>query len=209
MTRLALSALTAFLVTVGPVDTAAVFAGLTRHQDARTRRRTAVRGTLIATGVLLLFTLLGDDLLRLLDIRLAAVRVGGGLLLLLFSIQVVFGHETEPERIPDPSPPRSRHRDITVFPLAMPLIASPGAITAAVVLSHGVHNQVRETAVVVGVMLLVLGLTLLCLLGSARLERVLGQTGMSVLTRVFGFLLTAMAAELILDGLVESLFRRP
>jgi multiple antibiotic resistance protein len=201
VTRTALAAFAAFFVTIGPIDTAAVFLTLTRRSAASHRRVMAMRGTLIGGGILVLFALLGDDLLGLLDISLAAVRVGGGILLLLFSIRLVLGEEEPPaagELV------GTADRDIAVFPLALPLIASPGAITASVVLASEVRNHPWLTLVILAMMLLVLGLTLACLLSAGRLERLLGPTGMSVATRIFGFLLTALSAELVLKGLGDS-----
>ncbi len=206
--RVALSAFAAFFVTIGPLDTAAVFAALTQGHARVYQRRMAVRATLVAAAVLFAFGLIGDDVLRFMGISLAGVRVGGGILLMLVSIDIALGRGSAAVPSSDPADPETGP-DVSVFPLAMPLIAGPGAITAVIVHATEAQNEWLPTAVVLAILALVLLLTLLSLLGAASLQRRLGETGMNVITRVLGVLLTALSAELILRGLRDSGVFRP
>lgn len=202
VTELILASLTAFLVTVNPIESAALFSALTHDAARPSQRRMAIRSTLIAGGLLLLFALFGDDLLRVIGISLSGVRVGGGILLLLVSIDIVFGRSigsTPGDAGADPA----GARDIAVFPLAMPIIAGPGAITAVVVKSSEANNEVLLTAAIILVLAAVMALTLGAMLAAATIQRWLGETGMSVVTRVLGILLAALSAELILRGLKD------
>jgi multiple antibiotic resistance protein len=202
MTAFLLTSFTALFVTVNPIKGAAVFAVLSKEDSRATRRRVATRATLIASGLLVVFVLFGDDLLRAIGISLAGVRVGGGILLMLLSIDIVFGrpfraaaaageHEIERE-------------DISVFPLATPIIAGPGAITTAVVQATEAGNGILETGLLLLVLAAVMLLTFVAFLLSGRVERLLGPTGLNVLSRILGILLAAVSAEMILAGLKQS-----
>jgi multiple antibiotic resistance protein len=154
----------------------------------------------VAAGILVVFTVVGDDLLRLIGISLPGVRVGGGILLMLVSIDIVFGRS-----IGEPSPAADGGaRDIAVFPIATPIIAGPGAITAVTVRASEANNEILTTVLLLAVLGSVMLLTLGALLAAATIRRWLGETGMSVVTRVLGILLTALSAEMILQGLKES-----
>jgi multiple antibiotic resistance protein len=202
VTALVLASFTAFLVTVNPVESAALFSALTAADDRPRQRRIALKSTLIAGGLLALFALLGDDLLRVIGISLAGVRVGGGILLMLVSIDLVFGRSLGPPPAAAGGPAGAS--DISVFPLATPIIAGPGAITAVIVQSSEVNNAVVPTAIILAVLALVMLITLAAMLAVGTIQRWLGETGMSMVTRVLGTLLTALAAELILKGLKDS-----
>lgn len=198
-----LASFAALFVTVNPVKSAAIFAVLTEGGEPAYRRYTAIKSVAIATGLLVVFALIGDDLLRFVGISLPAVRVGGGILLLLISIDIVFGRSIGP-----PSPAAGAGPggagDIAVFPLATPMIAGPGAITAVTVQSSEARNAIVATALLLVVLGIVMLLTLGALLAAATIRRWLGETGMSVVTRVLGILLTALSAEMILQGLKDS-----
>lgn len=199
MLRTALTAFATFLVTVAPLKVAPVFLTLTRHLDTAAQRRVAIRGTVLAGIIMGLFGVAGDDALRILEISLSGVRVGGGVLLLLLAIQLVSGRE--PGGGADPAAPAG---DIAVFPLAMPMIAGPATITATIVLASELKNDAAANVTMFAMMALVLLLTLACLLAAASVDRVIGETGMSVVSRILGILLAALAADLILAGLRDS-----
>jgi multiple antibiotic resistance protein len=203
LTEFLLASFAAFFVTVNPIQSAAIFAALTESSAPAYRRRTARKSVAVAAGLLFAFTLFGDDLLRVIGISLAGVRVGGGILLMLVSIDIVFGRSIAPPSWPGGSGPGTG-TDIAVFPLATPIIAGPGAITAVTVRASEADNELVATALLLivlgGVMLLTLG----ALLAAATIRRWLGDTGMSVVIRVLGILLTALSAEMILRGFKDS-----
>jgi len=200
MSGFILASFTALFVTVNPIKGAAVFAVLARNSSRVQQRNVAIRATLIASGILLIFTLFGDDLLRVIGISLAGVRVGGGILLMLLSIDIVFGRSIGPPA----SPGEEDQNDLSVFPLATPIVAGPGAITAAVVQATEADNGVLKTGLLLVALALVMLLTLLAFLIAGTIERFLGATGMNVVGRILGILLAAVSAEMILAGLKQS-----
>lgn len=200
MTAFILASFTALFVTVNPIKGAALFAVLARNSSRGRQRGVAIRATLIASGILLIFTLFGDDLLRVIGISLAGVRVGGGILLMLLSIDIVFGHSIGPSA----SPADEDQDDLSVFPLATPIVAGPGAITAAVVQATEADNGVMKTGLLLVALAVVMLLTLLAFLVAGTIERWLGATGMNVVGRILGILLAAVSAEMILAGLKQS-----
>lgn len=202
MTAFLLASFTALFVTVNPIKGAAVFAVLSKQDSRAKRRRVAARATLIASGLLVVFVLFGDDLLRAIGISLAGVRVGGGILLMLLSIDVVFGRPI------GAAAAAGEHgidrEDISVFPLATPIIAGPGAITTAVVEATEAGNGILETGLLLLVLAAVMLLTFVAFLVAGWIERLLGDTGLNVLSRILGILLAAVSAEMILAGLKQS-----
>lgn len=202
MTAFVLASFTAFFVTVNPIKGAAVFAVLSKQDSRAERRRVAARATLIASGLLAVFVLFGDDLLRAMGISLAGVRVGGGILLMLLSIDIVFGRSFRPAAAAGEH--EVEREDISVFPLATPIIAGPGAITTAVVEATEAGNGVLETGLLLLVLAAVMLLTFGAFLVARWIERLLGTTGMNVLSRILGILLAAVSAEMILAGLKQS-----
>jgi len=202
VTAFVLGSFTALFVTVNPIKGAAVFAVLSKHFSRLEQRRIALRSTLIASGLLLVFALFGDDLLRGIGITLAGVRVGGGILLLLLSIDIVFGHSIGPPH--QTSESEVDGDDVSVFPLATPIVAGPGAITAIVVRASEANNRYLDTALLIVALAIVMLLTYLAFIIAGSIERWLGPTGMNVVSRVLGILLAALSAEMILTGLKQS-----
>jgi multiple antibiotic resistance protein len=200
VTELALASFAAFFVTINPIEAAAMFPVLTEGMSRSHQRHLAMKSALIAGALLVVFALLGDDLLRVIGISLPSVRIGGGVLLMLVSIDLVFGRTVGATGAAASAGPA----DISVFPLAMPVIAGPSAITAVVVKSTEANNDVRLTAVVVGVLLVVMLLTFAAMLLAPAIRGAVGETGMSVAIRIIGLLLTALSVELILKGLKDS-----
>jgi multiple antibiotic resistance protein len=196
---------TTFFATVGPIDVAAMFAALTAELSAPERRKTAVRGVFIAAVILLLFALLGEWILELLGISLAALRAAGGVLLLLIGIEMVTAKVSGATTTTREEQREAELKtDIAVFPLATPLIAGPGAIGAVILLmAHAEGDFLLQGAVVVS-LVAVLCLTLLALLAASRLHNLLGVTGMHMVSRVFGVLLCALAMQFLFDGIAQS-----
>ena len=199
LTAFLLASFVAFFVTVNPIKSAAVFAALTDRDGPAYRRSTAIKSVAIAAGILVVFTVVGDDLLRFIGISLPGVRVGGGILLMLVSIDIVFGRSITPT-----SPAAGAPADIAVFPLATPILAGPGAITAITVRASEANNEIVATGFLLAELGVVMLLTLGALLSAAAIRRRLGETGMSVVIRVLGILLAALSAEMILQGLKDS-----
>ena len=204
MLELAFNAFVTLLVVVDPLGLAPIFAALTRGYPEKRKRETAIRGTLLGTGILLIFAFVGDGLLSALGIGLPAFRTAGGILLFLLALDMIFASPAglrsrtvrEQEEI-------SYEHDVSVFPLAIPLLAGPGAITTVLLYTGG-----RDLASIAGfvlVLLVVMLLTLLSLLLAPRIMRLIGETGANVLTRVLGVLLAALAVQFVFDGIQSSL----
>ena len=201
----AILAFTTLFATIGPLDVAAMFAVLTAKDTAQSRLRTALRSTLVATIVLLLFALLGEVILRSLGISLAALRIGGGILLLLIGIEMAFAISSGATSTTEEETQEAATRqDIAVFPLATPLIAGPGAMGAIILLMAGTDGVFLLQVAVIATLLLMLLLTLVSMLLATHIYRVLGVTGMHVISRVMGVLLSALAVQFILDGIEQS-----
>ncbi len=205
MLETAVIAAATFFATIGPLDVAAMFAVMTGDYTPKERRRTALRGTVIATVILLVFALLGERMLAGLGISLPALRIAGGILLLLIGIEMVFAMTSGARSTTDEEEIEAASRqDIAVFPLATPLIAGPGAMGAAILLMADASGEWLLQVAVVGALLAMLLLTLLGMLLASQLQRLLGVTGMQVISRVFGVLLSALAVQFILDGIAQS-----
>lgn len=205
MLKTAAVAFATFFVTIGPIDVAAMFAALTPDATPAQRRVLAARGTAVATGILLAFALFGEPLLGVLGISLAALRTAGGILLLLIAIDMIFARASGGISTTRDESREAMHKvDISIFPLATPLIAGPGAMGAAILLMANAGGELALQSVVLGMLLLVLVLTFLSLLTASQLQRLLGVTGMHVVTRVFGVLLAALSVQFIFDGIAES-----
>lgn len=205
MTELLVNAFVTLLVVVDPVGVAAIFAALTQGEGEGHRRRMALKGTGISAGILVVFTLIGDGLLDALGIGIPAFRMAGGALLFLLAIDMVLARDSglRSTTLRENEEAATR-QDISVFPLAIPLIAGPGAITSMLLLSAQ-SGGAGATVVVLGVMLGVLLLTLVALLLAGRLMRLIGVTGSGVISRVLGVLLAALAVQFVVDGVREAL----
>ena len=202
MLDLALVTFTTLFATIGPIDTAAIFAAMTAGVPARGRMVMAVRGTAIATLILLAFAFFGQFILDRLGVTLDALRIAGGILLLLIAIDLVFGrHSTASGPTADEAEEATHRTDISAFPLATPLIAGPGTMGAVILMIGNVEGNYEKQAVVVGVLLGMMILTLVLLLLATQVQRVLGVTAMNVISRVFGVLLAALAVQFALNGL--------
>ena len=205
MTEVAGVALATFFATIGPLDVAAMFAVLTANQSKQQKRSTAFRGVMIAAGILLTFALIGEFLMSRLGISLAALRAAGGILLLLIGIDMVFARSSGGTSTTDDEEKEAAAKpDISVFPLATPLVAGPGAMGAAILLMAEQQGDLTGQAIVIGSLLAILLLSLISMLLASNIHRLLGVTGMHVVSRVMGVLLTALAVQFLFDGIRES-----
>ncbi|UEM20645.1 MarC family protein [Skermanella mucosa] len=205
MLDLALTSAVALLVTIDPIGTGPVFAALTRGSDDAHRRRMAVKGVLIAAGILFVFAFVGDFLLRALGIGFPAFRIAGGILLLLLAIDMAFARPSGLRSTTEPEQEEATHKeDISVFPLAIPLIAGPGALTSLLLLMGKTDGDPLARAVVLGVLALVLLANLAVLLAAGRMTKLMGVTGVNVVNRILGILLAALACQFVIDGILQS-----
>ncbi|WP_417250743.1 MarC family protein [Celeribacter sp.] len=201
------SLITAFFtmfVIIDPVGLAPLFVALTTGTDARHRRAVAFRAIAVSAGVLLLFGLFGEAVLGFAGISMPAFRIAGGVLLFLTALDMLFERRTKRREDQASQSQADDHSpdDPSVFPLATPLIAGPGSI-ASVILLTGQAGTPLETVAVFAVVGLVLLLVLLFFLAGGLLERVLGPTGINVVTRLLGMLLAALSVQFVIDGLRE------
>ncbi len=200
-----LVALTTFFATVGPADLALIFAALTRKNTAAERRRLALRAILIGGAILMFFAVFGNALLTLFGVTIPALRAAGGILLLLIAIDMVFArHSGGTGTTSEEEAEAATRQDISVFPLAMPLIAGPGAISATILLITSAEGDQIKIATVVGALLAILALTYGALLVAIPIQRMLGLTGLAVVSRIVGILLAALAVQFLFDGIKAS-----
>lgn len=205
MLDLALAAFVNFIVIIDPIGVVPFFIGHTAHLDPAARRATALKSVTIAAVVLLVFTLIGRPLLHYLGVSVAAFRIAGGVLLLLLAVDMVLVKESGIRVTTQKEEEEATHRpDIAVFPLAVPLIAGPGAIASVILLQSQNAASLLAQGIVAGVMLAVLLLTGLGFLIASRIMQVLGVTGINVMTRVLGIILAALAVSNIVEGLRAS-----
>ena len=206
MTELFISAFVTFFVVIDPPGCAPIYAGLTKGANAAMRRSMAIRAVLVATAILLVFALFGEDLLKGLGIELASFRIAGGIMLFLIAADMVFEKRTQ--RREDRAAKIAETpevEDVSVFPMAMPMIAGPGSI-ASVMLLMAKTDGLERTFVVLGALAAVLALTLAALLAAGPMMRVLGAKTEAVITRLLGVLLAALAIQYVIDG-IQAAFR--
>lgn len=201
----ALHAFILILVVVEPFALTPLFSALTVMETPEHRRQTAIKGVLVAGGILAVFTLFGSGLLSVLGIGMPAFRIAGGILLFLIAIDMLFVRSSGLRMTTVTEQREAAQRaDISVFPLAIPLIAGPGALATVMLLSRqgGDHGHWIVLAVVVAVLVI----TLLMFFSANRIQKVLGETGTNVITRLMGIILAALAMQFVVDGVRESFF---
>ncbi len=196
-TAFLISAFVTLLVVIDPIGLTPVFIALTPGLSIQERRAIAIRATVIAAGLLFLFAFLGEQVLGFIGISMPAFRIAGGILLFLTALDMLFERRTkrredqvDRDDVPDPS----------VFPIAIPLIAGPGAI-ASIILLVGQAEGTLGMVSVLGVMVVVLAIVFLLFLSASPIERALGKTGIVVVTRLLGMLLAALSVQFVLDGI--------
>lgn len=185
-------------VVIDPIGTLPVFLFATANVPQHLHRRFAVRAVLVAGLVLLAFLVGGQYLLELLGLRLGSFQVAGGVILFLFALTMIFG-DPKPEKEIEAA--ERDHLAGAVFPLAMPSIASPGAMLAIVILTDNHSNPLEDQIITAGLLIIVLALTLILLLLAGRIGRLMGTTGASVISRVMGIILATVAVDATFGGL--------
>ena len=205
MIELFVSSLITFFVVIDPPGCAPIYAGLSSGASPLQRRSMAIRAVGVASAILFVFALFGEKLLHGLGISLASFRIAGGIMLFLIALEMVFEKRTQrredraAEVAADPEV-----EDVSIFPMAMPMIAGPGSI-ATVMLLMARTNGLQASLVVLAAMVTILLLTLLALLAAGPLMRLLGTRIEAVITRLLGVLLAALAVQFVMDGLQVSL----
>jgi multiple antibiotic resistance protein len=205
MLELYISALITFFVVIDPPGCAPIFAGLTAGATPPHRRAMAVRAVVVASLILLVFAIFGEDLLRGLGIELASFRIAGGIMLFLIALEMVFERRTQKREDRAARVAATPEvEDVSIFPMAMPMIAGPGSI-ASVMLLMARNDGMQRSLVVLAAMGTILLLTLLALLAAGPIMRLLGQRIEAVITRLLGVLLAALAVQFVLDGVQVAL----
>lgn len=202
MLDVALTAFVTLFVIIDPIGLTPLFVALTHGMTVSQRRRVAVRACFVAFGVLFTFGVAGERLLELVGIGMPAFRIGGGLLLFLTAVDMLFERRTarREKNVEDATEPAHADNDPSVFPLATPLLAGPGALATMILL---VNQQADMTgaAIIIAVMGAVILSALALFFLGGLLERAIGQVGINVITRLLGMLLAALSVQFVLDGL--------
>ncbi|SIS75629.1 MarC family protein [Neptunomonas antarctica] len=189
-----------FFAVIDPIGTIPVFIAVTDKYDQKTKRRVALLATIVSAFVLLFFIVGGELLLNALSIPLPAFQISGGIVLFLFALNMIFGDSKPDEEI---KLLQNSHKETAIFPLAVPSIASPGAMLAAVLLTKNSVFTVWEQMQTALVMLSVLILVYVLMILAGFIHRLVGNSGASVISRVMGLILTSVATTNILAGLAE------
>ncbi|MGC9371170.1 MAG: MarC family protein [Paracoccaceae bacterium] len=192
-----ISAFVTLFVIIDPIGLAPLFVAITQGMTAQERRAIALRASAVAIGLLTLFGLFGESVLGFAGISMAAFRIAGGMLLFLTAMEMLF--ERRAKRREDQA--EDDRPDPSVFPLATPLMAGPGAMASMILLTGEVRGDLAGMAGVLGVMVAVIAVVLTLFLAAGLLERALGRTGINVVTRLLGMLLAALSVQFVLDGL--------
>ncbi|MDF1600107.1 MarC family protein [Mesorhizobium sp. YIM 152430] len=194
------NAFVTLLVTIDPPGLAPLFLALTGGMNRAERAQVGLRASIIAFAILALFAVAGTTILAVFGITLPAFRVAGGLLLFYIAFEMIFERRNErKEKSADAAITVDHIRNIAAFPLALPLIAGPGAISATVLLS-GTFESAPHRALLVAIIAACIGLTWLVFIAAERIDRFLGETGRSILTRLLGVILAALAVQFVADG---------
>lgn len=197
----AAAALVTLLVTLDPPGLAPIFLSVTRGMSDVQRRVVAVRASIIAFALLAFFALVGDKLLRILGVSLPAFRIAGGLLLFWIAFEMVFERRNErKQNTAEVAITQDHIRNVAAFPLAIPLMAGPGALTAMMLLASRADGNIAMLSLLVAIAALVVASCTATFFLATPISRMLGITGNVVLTRLLGVILAAMAVQFVLDG---------
>jgi len=198
------SALVTFLVIIDPPGCAPIFASLTRGTSAAHRRAMAIRSSIIAWSILMFFALLGRPMLGALGISLASFRIAGGVMLFMIALDMVFERRTQRrEKRAEEIEGTPEAEDISVFPMAIPMITGPGSIASAMLWVSRAETA-THTLIVLAAITVVILITMVTLLAAGPLMRLVGERMEAMITRILGVILAALAAQFIVDGLKQS-----
>jgi multiple antibiotic resistance protein len=198
------SALVTFLVIIDPPGCAPIFASLTRGTPLAHRRAMAIRSSLIAWAILMFFALLGRPMLHALGISLASFRIAGGVMLFMIALDMVFERRTQRRESRAQSIEGTPEaEDISVFPMAIPMIAGPGSIASAMLWVSRAEGTLQVVTVLAAISVVIV-LTMLALLASGPIMKLIGPRMEAMITRILGVILAALAAQFVIDGIKQS-----
>ena len=203
MNGLFVSAFATFFVVIDPPGCAPIFASLTSGAPPAHRRTMAIRSVVVAAAILFSFAIFGEDFLGALGVSLDAFRIAGGIMLFIIALEMVFEKRTERRESRAQDVKDGAHDDISIFPMGIPMIAGPGSIASAMLLTARADGT-SESLVVLGALAAVLVLTCACLLVAGPLMTLLGNRVEAMITRVLGVVLAALAAQFVIDGIKAS-----
>ncbi len=195
-----IAAFTTMFIIIDPPGLAPVFIALTQGMSAAQRRAIAIRACVVSAVLMILFLFLGETVLGFIGISMDAFRIAGGILLFLTALDMLFQRRQARREDSAAEGQAEHHDDPSVFPLALPLIVGPGAITTIILLA-GQAEGASDFGAIAGVLMAVLLIVFAAFLAAPAIERVLGKTGLNIVTRVLGMLLAALAVQFVLDGL--------
>ncbi|MCQ8185757.1 MarC family protein [Parvularcula maris] len=207
-----IEAFVTLFIVIDPILVAPLFAALTHGDSQKERRKTAIQATLIALGVLVFFAVLGPVMLKHLGIELASFRAAGGLLLFLIGFRMFFNPDEE-INAKRPGPQASARDNVAFFPLALPMLAGPGAIATVMLLMQDGAREYGDRAIfaqaeVLAALALVLAIGIPVMMSSGAIARALGRTGMNMISRLLGMLLMALATQYVFDGIRVGILER-
>jgi len=186
-----------FFAVIDPIGTVPVYIAVTKHYNEKKKRKVAIDATLISGGILLFFLIAGEVILNAIDVPISAFQVAGGIVLFLFALTMIFG-ESKPE---EETGEISNDNDAAIFPLAIPSIASPGAMLAAVMMTKNESYSIFQQFQTAVVMISVLAVVFLFMMLATRIQRLIGMGGASIVSRVMGLILASVAASNVLEGI--------
>lgn len=193
------------LVVIDPVGLVPIFIGLAGQRPVFERQRMIKKAVLVSAGIIIVFGLFGKTLLGYLAIDLSAFRIAGGILLFMIALDMIFARSSGSKETPEEEREAQEREDISVFPLAIPLIAGPGTLASIMILINETGNDVVSLTVVMAVTGFILLLCFIALSLSEQISKLIGLTGVNVITRVLGVLLGALAVQYVGDGIVDFL----
>ncbi len=188
-----------FIAVIDPIGSVPVYLEATKHFDEKHRKKIAIRASIIAFLVLLFFIIVGQIILEGMNVSLKAFQVSGGIILFLFALSMIFGEgkpQAEKHLIKD-------YKHVTIFPVAIPSIASPGAIMAVVLLTDNHLYSVKEQAFTTLLVLIVISLTTLVLLAANLIQKAIGEYGITIISKIMGLILASYAVQSVLTGLKD------
>lgn len=201
-----INAFVVLFVVVDPIAIAPLYISFTHNNTAQQRKQMAIKGVILATVMLLMFYLFGEWLLRVMGISIPAFRIAGGILLMLIAIDMILVYQSPIRSTTDVEQQEAEQKqDISVFPLAFPLISGPGALTTALLMASTTTDKM-QMLLMVGIIIVIMLLTLATLLVAPRVMKVFGETGTNVISRLFGLVLAALAVQYIIDGVKSAFF---
>lgn len=188
-----------FFAVIDPIGSVPVFIAVTNQFDEKAKRAIAIKATIVAAAILLFFAIAGEIILTAMAIPLSSFQIAGGIVLFIFALSMIFG-ESKPE---EEMKLALNGNETAIFPLAIPSIASPGAMLAAVLMTENSSYSLLEQSLTIGIMLSVLLVVFILLLGASKIHRVIGSGGSSIISRVMGLILASVATANVLAGIKE------